>query len=99
MNCKYCQKICLRMGDKHYQCVHCKVEFLNKLGQCINMFTFINGKRLVLQIRPEHPEHPARIFHQGGDMRDLQTFINLTTIPNITPQNIKEKLKTYLLFS
>ena len=87
------------MGEDHYQCVHCKVEYLNKLAPCINMFAFIKGKRVVLQIRPDHPEHPARIFHQGGDMRDSQTFINLTFIPNITPKNIKEKLKLYLLFS
>jgi hypothetical protein len=87
------------MGDDHYQCVHCKVEYLNKLGECINMFAFIKGKRLVLQIRPNHPHHPARIFHTGANMRDTQTFINLTFIPDITPQNIQKKLKLYLLFS
>lgn len=88
------------MGEDHYQCVHCKVEYLEKPTTTINMFAFLKGKRYVLQIRPTHPFHPARIITNGRDAKDSKIVaINLSTIPNITPQNLKEKLKTLLIFS
>ena len=49
-------------------------------------------------MRFEHTEFPARIL--GGPISQLKRIINLPKIPdNITPSNVNEKVRLYLLFS
>jgi hypothetical protein len=97
MICHYCNKQTDYPEDEyHNHCSTCNVDYLNTEFRndskvAVNLNAEINGKKYTLQLRPYHPTAPARIIC------DFET-INLSTIPNVTPQNIKEKLKLYLTF-
>ncbi len=89
MNCKYCDKICLRIDDNFHRCTHCKTDF-HQHATCI--YTRIK----------DHTYTVALL--KNGQMKISTPFKDpLITLPNqpanLTPQNVVEKLKFYLLFS
>ena len=102
MLCHYCHSPCPLTNVSTWTCKVCDVEF--HPGH-INMFTYIKGEKYTFQIRYEHTEFPARIIcpykfdvSSLTNMRD--NIINLPKIPeNITPENVNEKVRLYLLFS
>jgi hypothetical protein len=93
MNCHYCNQIC-RCNVSSWICESCRVEYFD--GH-INYSTDINGTKYTLQLRYEHTEFPARII--GGTGKNV-VALKLTSLPqNITPTNVNEKIRLYLLFS
>lgn len=86
MNCSFCSKQCGEFGDMH-RCMQCLVNYYKNH---ISISTRIKNKTFVVVLY------------------DNKTYIGSTTIPDmfefdyrlkITPQNIKEKISSYLLFS
>lgn len=60
----------------------------------------MNGKEYIFQLRYEHTDYPARIIQKEiGRDYPLDVILELPKIPNVTPQNVQEKIKLYLLFS
>lgn len=91
MNCHYCQKECLRIDDQFFRCLPCYTDF--KRGE-INISTRYNGRTWVVRLRYFHTPFKTII----GNAKDPD-LIKLPTWADITPQNIQQKLKTYLIFS
>lgn len=97
MICRYCNnQTNLPEDDYHNRCIPCKVDYFNTTwggnGEiAINLNAEIKGRNYILQLRQYHPTAPARIIIGNN-------IINLSTVPNVTPKNIKDKLKLYLTF-
>lgn len=89
------------MGSEQYRCITCKVDYDHMLNM-ICMFTHIKGKRFALQIWfNDNPfrQYPVDIICLDPGWNQSAVISHLSEIPNITPQNINQKLKTYLTFS
>lgn len=109
MNCHYCHNLC-RNNVSTWICDICPAEFGRGFT---NLYTHINNKKYTFQMRFEHTEFPARIICPNVSILSLpkdspiesmirieEHIINLPKIPdNITPSNVQEKIKLYLLFS
>lgn len=92
MNCHYCNQVC-RCNVSSWICNDCRAEFFD--GH-INLYTTINGTEYTFQMRFGHYEHPVRIL---GSPKGVGILL-LPKIPdNITPSNVNEKVRLYLLFS
>jgi hypothetical protein len=89
MNCHYCNKPC-KVLSSSWRCEPCKAEYFRAHT---NLTTEINNYTYIFQMRWEHAQYPARII--SG-----RSTVNLPKIPsNITPTNVNEKVRLYLLFS
>ena len=97
MKCKYCNR--KLKNDKalnrvYHFCTHCNTEYYE--SGTINMNFTLNDKVMYLQIRNGAEDlPPARLM----DDETAEAILEFQTVPNITPQNIIEKIKLYLLFS
>lgn len=89
MNCKFCQNLCLRISDDYHRCLECHTNFVKNRTY---IYHRMNDITYVANIDPSY-EYPVII----GTTRDPM-LIKLTSVPNITPQNFEQKLKTYLTF-
>ena len=95
MNCKFCNKKCKKYPI-YYLCKSCNTEF--RFSGVINIYCTINDKKYFYQDRSVFRyKEPARIMRDG--IGQQEAVIEFKELPNITPQNIKEKLKTYIMFS
>ena len=95
MICKYCnRKIDYEPDNSIWcHCAHCDTEFYR--NGTININVTINDKLYYFQYRTKTDNAPpARLIEDGGEI-----LMEFKTAPNITPSNIKEKIKLYLLFS
>lgn len=105
MNCHYCNQVC-RCNASTWICDNCSAEFGDGW---INLYTNINGKKYTFQMRFKscHADTPCRILlPRPNDSMWIDPMgkpdphiIYLPKIPdNITPANVNEKIKLYLLF-
>lgn len=96
MNCHYCNLPCINppiitgVQESSWSCYSCNTHYHTDK---INMTTTLNGRKVCLQFQLY--DNAADLFYTDG----CETIIKFNHLPNITPQNIKEKLKLYLLFS
>jgi hypothetical protein len=94
-------------GVKVYFCHPCKAEYLfwpNGVRSSISLYTIINHKTYRWTILKENtaqlwyvkdPGIPAtRLNHN----LDLIKFFNGSDMPELTPQNINDKIRTWLIF-
>ena len=96
MNCHYCNKPCLNIGEDHRRCLDCRTDYRRNI---INIHCLLNGKNYYVQFRNGHYDYPCRIIRGSYNGWDENILVNLTTQPDITPSNVKEKLSLILLFS
>lgn len=94
MNCHFCNKNCLQVGDDLHRCLPCKTEF-RKHG-VTNIYFRLKGKTYFAQFYPTCQQFKFRIMANDHDVKELLT---LQFIPqNINPANVAEKIKKYLPF-
>jgi hypothetical protein len=91
MNCQFCHKLCNRISDIWHQCQTCNTDFhphatviYTKLGEKVYSVKLYKTGPIKLAISSAYQDPMITLTHDGG---------------GITPQNIQQKLKTYLLFS
>jgi len=98
MNCHYCQKECrhINISNNHWRCLPCKVDYR---GVETNIFGMINSTSYYFNIYNGPREFPVRIMKGLPNDFAVNIVVNLTSRPDITPSNVEEKLRTYLLFS
>jgi hypothetical protein len=100
MNCKFCkEKITIEQEDypcKRYDCNSCKATFRYKSKDLVSYWFYYDEKSKYFGVQ----------FDSYDDGKcEFRVFINNTLVlsldilPNITPQNFKEKFKTYMVFS
>jgi len=108
-NCKFCQRYCRHVSWSsasfwdHWKCENCRVVFrlrndlvaiefyLRHLEKFYLLTVFPNDNLLKIE---EITEEEERDFSPIPIME-----LCLDPVPNITPDNVKQKLETYLLFS
>jgi hypothetical protein len=89
MNCQYCDTLCLTISETYHRCLSCKTNYL--FGYHLIYCNF-NQHTYTIQ---RHNDIHKEISVWG---RDSKPLLKLPPKTNITPQNAKEKLKTYLIF-
>ena len=110
MNCHYCHNLC-RNNVSTWICDTCQAEFgADAANPFTNLYTYINRKKYTFQMRygSHHAATPCRILlPRLNDSMWIDPMgkpdphiIYLPKIPdNVTPSNVQEKVKLYLLFS
>jgi hypothetical protein len=78
----------------YHFCADCNTEYYKK--GTININFILNGKSVYFQIRANAEDNPAARLM---DDESAEAILEFQTIPNVTPSNIVEKMKLYLLFS
>lgn len=90
MNCQFCYQPCLTVAPEWYKCSGCDVHYHT---HAVCLYTQLNGIGYTVRIYKEGKikmsisspyEDPIMTFDHDG---------------NISPKNVKDKLKTYLTFS
>jgi hypothetical protein len=90
MNCTFCNKLCNKISDIWHQCRACNTDFH---PHATIIYTYINNNNYSVKIHKSGSikltissayKDPIITLNHGGE--------------NITPQNVKEKLKLYLTF-
>ncbi len=101
LKCKYCNKFCFKQyRDSLQQCWHCKqcnVDFYTSKNN-IQTIKFVtvkeNDKYYRIWVSFKYNETSIYLINNNGT--NIVTRFN--NIINFTPNNLKNKLKTYLLF-
>jgi hypothetical protein len=96
--CRFCQQPLAKLynqkdyGDnsENWDCTVCKVSFNYNLTETVHYYQ-IEYDKYIFRAWTEHA-------HAELTTADYQNILWWNYIPNITPQNIATKLKTYLLF-
>jgi hypothetical protein len=91
MNCQFCNKLCNIISDTWYQCQTCNTDFH---PHAIVIYTHINDKPYSVKL---HKSGPIKLSISSAYQDPMITLADGGE--NITPQNVNEKLKLYLLFS
>jgi len=99
MNCQFCPKqIASLTGGSYRECPHCNTAYIVDVNETVVARNhWINLNNTIYVIRVELQYHQLMI----GSPNLMTRHIILTAdYPHdtITPQNIKDKLKTYLTF-
>ena len=91
MNCKYCEQKCrlVNYEIKRYFCDSCNAEYINHYKEIINLICIVNDIEMYLQFYDDK----ARLMTMRGNAIHI-----FDVAPNITPQNIHQKLTAYLAF-
>jgi len=92
MKCNYCNKDCFGSYSS-WICSSCGVEYGDGFT---NLICSINENYYMMQYIYDAPslDYKARIIYNG------KILVKFGTVPNsITPTNLKEKIKLYLLLS
>lgn len=90
MNCQFCQKECQTVSENCYRCIPCSTDY-HPHATCI--YTSLGEKAYTVKLYKKGPVKMAISSAYQDPM------IELAHDGNITPQNIKDKLKTLLTFS
>lgn len=99
MNCHYCQKECktISLGSS-YECKSCNVSYYHTN---VNLHCELNGKEYIMQFRYTPTNHPAAIImkelYRSYPIEEVLTFTKMPS--DITPSNVRDKIKLYLLLS
>jgi hypothetical protein len=90
--CKYCKRKITKLptNDIFGSCFICNTDYYT--NGTVNIFCEIKKRTYYFQYRPKSS---SRIIED----ENANCVLEFNTIPNITPTNIVEKLKLYLLFS
>jgi hypothetical protein len=93
MKCFYCQKNCSFMHDMAW-CAGCDVNYFtdNPRGIKIKFERTIGDKRYGLILFPEDP-------HIKTILTGKNVYLEIKELLIVTPDNVKSKIKTLLVFS
>lgn len=89
----------------YYKCVPCKTSFERSFSphyegvQTINMYTTLNGHLYVLRQFMEKDKSRIEMLPEDPEDTVVIAQVYDFLLPNVTPQNIREKILTYLVFS
>ena len=92
MICYFCNENCSYLFSYTYKCYLCNVEYYTGNLGLANMYFEKEDIYFQFNLIPKPPK--SIIVSKNGDI--IATFNYMI---NISPQNINEKLKTYILFS
>lgn len=108
LNCQFCGEYCnyLNFGVsyEHWKCNDCKIEYQlrasNPPHKIINFYAKFN--EIIYCFALIEHESKSKIYKisqsEEMDYEESEIICEINQLPNITPQNLEFKLKTYLLF-
>lgn len=109
LKCEFCNEYCNYIhfwtNYEHWKCNDCKVEYQLRAStpprKIINFYCKIKDQVYCFSVI-EH-ESKAEIYTvtelEETDFSDHELVCKINQLPNITPQNVVSKLKTYVMFS
>lgn len=90
MDCQFCHRKCTTISDIYHGCSYCSVDYHPHVT-CL--FTHLGDKAYTVNL---HKDGPFKITISSAYQDPLMEIV---PADNITPQNVQQKLKTYLTFS
>lgn len=105
--CQFCNNFCIR-GDKNiennrwWKCEECRINYLISFDGKIDTANFrssnISNEFYTIRILFKEEESTIHFWTKKDTYYSATSVVTLNSIINITPENMQDKLKTYLLF-
>lgn len=93
MNCHYCNKQALKIGDLRWRCLPCKTEYD---GAQVNIYGRYKERSYFFNIRNGPYTHPIRLMRGMMLEYGYTPILDLPTRIDVTPSNVNEKLAKIL---